>query len=778
MKQFPQLLFNALRYRKTLIAVIVVLWPIVIFGAMRAWDGMSNRVEDWLPEAFEETKYLEQFVNVFGSDELLMISWPGCDLDDPRLGELHDRLLTPIVVDGREVLYFQSVITGTGVFNALTSEPMNLERKEALDRLSKWLISPDGLQTSAVLTVSEAGAADRHALLARVWEVIDEIGIDAKDAHVAGPTIESIAIDNASRNGILTLNLVSIAVCLGMTFFCLRNVAVSFLVLGVAIFNQYLTMALVYYSGVTFDSVMLMGANLAFVITFSMGIYLVNYYRAAMSHLPPRDAVLRAMQNTFLPAIISATTTTVGLLSLVVSNLIPIARFGLFSGIAVILVVLTILIYIPLFLAIWPISSWQKKPANNAKNETDDKTEANAKSENESEPTVTDRTSNFAERFVFPISSRWCGSLFILCLVLAVIGFWGINKITASVGLRQFLMGHTKVIGDYCYLEDKIGPLIPIEILVHAEQNEDPRVMVKRLRTVYQVQDALQEHFQDAAVIGLKNFLPAVPPEQGGVRQMAANTAFRKELSARRGELDQLGYFAEKEGSEYWRITIRTYAMRDVDYAEFLKKVEQSVSQVLNNSEINPDHQLNYIVTGGIPLTAKTQNQLIKDMIDSFLLAFVLIALNLSLLFRNLIAGFLGILPSVMPGIIVFGFMGWYGIPLEIGTALTACSALGISVDATIHFVTWFRESVAKGSSRTEAVLHAYRRCSQGMLQTTLICSFSLLVFAVSSFIPMIRFGICMFVLLMLSYVSTMYLLPAILCSPLGVFFCRSKKPH
>ena len=776
MNRLPQLIFRLLHDRLALIVLLTILWPFMIIGAMRAWDGMTNRVEDWLPAAFEETKYLVRFVDVFGSDELLMISWDDCRIDDPRLDDLKKRLMTPIAADGREVLYFHSVLTGTELYHALTSEPMNLDEDAARERLSGWILSPDGIQTCAVLTVSEDGAANRRALLDRVWEVIREIGLETKDAHVAGPTIESTAIDDASRNGILTLNLISFLACFGVTYFCLRSFRVAAIILGTAIFNQYMTMSLVYYCGVTFDSVMLMAANLTFIVTFSMGIYLTNYYRAALFQLEPKDAVLQALRHAFVPAMLSALTTSVGLFSLMVSNLIPISRFGLFGGAAVGLSVCIILIYIPLFFFIWPVHSWKNNTAfhNKEENEDKEKNEGVVTDDEATESWKTSKYLTFIERFVFPIASRKYAFLFVTFSLIAIAGLGGIKDITASVGLRQFLMGHTKVIRDYCYLEEKLGPLIPIEILVCANRDADKNVMLQRLRTVDRVQEELKKHFHDAAIIGLKNFLPDIP-QGGGVRQMARVSAFRNELASRRSELSELGYFAEKDGLEYWRITARTFAMSKVDYVQFRKTVEQTVDSVLNDSTNNPDHQLSYIVTGGIPLTAKTQNQLIKDMIDSFMLAFALIAVTLAILFRSIPAGLFGVIPSIMPGIIVFGVMGWAEIPLEIGTALTACSALGISVDATIHFVIWFRKGVAAGMSKPNAVLNAYRRCSQGMMQTTLICSFGLLVFSATTFIPMIRFGLCMFSLLMLSYLFTMLLLPAILCSPLGNFFVGRK---
>ncbi|MFI4876051.1 MAG: hypothetical protein ACIALR_11955, partial [Blastopirellula sp. JB062] len=73
------------RYGWLILAFFLAVTPILSFGAKGAWDSIQNRVEDWLPESFEETQRLRWFQQQFGTDELLMISWEGCVLDDPRL---------------------------------------------------------------------------------------------------------------------------------------------------------------------------------------------------------------------------------------------------------------------------------------------------------------------------------------------------------------------------------------------------------------------------------------------------------------------------------------------------------------------------------------------------------------------------------------------------------------------------------------------------------------------------------------------------------------------
>ncbi|MEZ6110673.1 MAG: hypothetical protein R3C99_06630 [Pirellulaceae bacterium] len=76
------------RFATGCILFLLIAAPPILYGAYRAGLTQENRIEEWLPKRFDETKRLYWFAERFGSDELLMISYEGCTLDDPRLPEL------------------------------------------------------------------------------------------------------------------------------------------------------------------------------------------------------------------------------------------------------------------------------------------------------------------------------------------------------------------------------------------------------------------------------------------------------------------------------------------------------------------------------------------------------------------------------------------------------------------------------------------------------------------------------------------------------------------
>ena len=279
-----------LSLRWALSVALLAFLPFSLNAAWQSWLSNSNNVEDWLPA----DPQLMEFVQLFGSDELLMITWDGCSLDDPRLETYAAALLEP--EEGMEP-YFRDVISGSEVLELFQSEPLEMEREAALRRMQGWLVSRDGETSCLVALVSTTGAMDRRAAVEharRATAVVE--GLESDQLRMAGPTIEGVAIDDASKSGLLELNLASYVVCLTVLVVCLRHLRAAILVFLLALFNEQLSLALIHWLGSNLDSILLLTANLTFVLSISIGVHLVNYYRDALAKTDPQHAAAEALR--------------------------------------------------------------------------------------------------------------------------------------------------------------------------------------------------------------------------------------------------------------------------------------------------------------------------------------------------------------------------------------------------------------------------------------------------------------------------------------------------
>ena len=229
-------------------------------------------------------------------------------------------------------------------------------------------------------------------------------------------------------------------------------------------------------------------------------------------------------------------------------------------------------------------------------------------------------------------------------------------------------------------------------------------------------------------------------------------------------------------GVELWRINARVWALSDMDYAHFIEDLRKVVEPRLDEHRTQGLTGVEARYTGVVPLVYKTQHELMRGLVNSLVSAFGLIAIVMIIVLRSPSAGMLAMIPNVFPVIVIFGFMGWTGLLVDIGAMMTASVALGVAVDDTMHYLSWFRTGLDEGLDRKGAAMAAYERCATAMTQTTLIGGLGLAVFAFSTFTPTQRFGMLMLVLLFAALFGDLIFLPSMLTGPLGRFFDHGRR--
>jgi uncharacterized protein len=177
------------------------------------------------------------------------------------------------------------------------------------------------------------------------------------------------------------------------------------------------------------------------------------------------------------------------------------------------------------------------------------------------------------------------------------------------------------------------------------------------------------------------------------------------------------------------------------------------------------------VYTGVVPIVYKAQRALLENLIQSSFWSFVTITPLIMLVCRSIFGGAVVMLPNALPVLVVFGGMGWLGVPVDIGSMMAASIALGVAVDDTIHYLTWYREGLIEFGDRNAAIISAYKRCAPPTLQAALISGLGLAVFAFSTFTPTQRLGWLMMTILLAGVVAELIMLPAILAGPLGKAF-------
>ncbi len=703
-------------------------------GALRS---NSNDPRQWLPRGFEETKTYDWLQRHFGSDEITVVSWPGCTLDDERTQQLARTLLSD-----PETSYFQRAISGRQILDQLVARPLEVPRAEAIRRLQGVLIGPDGATTCVMLTVSPRGATNRAAAVGEIRRVAQQVcGLQPEQLHLGGPTVDAATIDVESQRMLVELAGLSGLLALFITWIRLRDVRLAVIILVVAVYSTGASLAILYYCGGNMNLVMTMLPPLIFVLSISAAVHLTNYYRDALEETSPREAPVQALVHGWRPCALASGTTAVGLLSLAVSEIVPVKMFGIYASVGMLASLAIVLLWLPVAWTVWPAT-----------------TRAIA--------TVRQNRISVAriDRLVDLICRRH-SAIFIGALVLLVVTGIGLFSLRSTVKLQYRFGAHSRILQDYQWLEEHLGPLVPLELVVHFGEKAQ-LTFHDQLEQVAALERMVQQLPNVGAALSGADFAPYLPAGRS-TRVAARRAIVRRSASIIEERLRQNGFCAAGDnGERLWRISIRAPALSDVDYGRFVDELRQCVEPFVNDLS-----GVHVTYTGVIPLIYKAQRELLNDLVESFLMAFGVITLVMIVVLQGVRSGLLAMVPNIFPAVIVFGLMGWCNIWIEIGSIMTASAAMGIAVDDTFHLLAWHRRGLRESMPRRDAMRFAMHRCAGAMVHTSLICSCALLVFSLSSFMPIRRFAWLMASLLIAALLGDLILMPAILAGPFGRLF-------
>lgn len=836
------------RYARWIVAGFMIASPLLIYWAFAAVQNKTNKISDWLPESYAETGQLIWFRKQFVGDQFVVVSWDGCLLgDDPRLenGEPDDpriERLAQMLVPATESAgsrgteseglstapdskagkrhsgtgYFKSVTTGRRMLNRLMSGETNLRYEVAVQRLTGSLIGPDHRQTCLIVTLSDAAVGQLREAIGRgssgwlrfrhsegaLMAAIRACGIDPESAYLGGPPVDSVAIDEEGERALYRLATLAAMVGMLLAWWSLKSVRLTLIVFACGVMSAVASLSVVWLMGETTDAFLLTMPSLIYVLAVSGAVHLIKYYRDSVAEDGLDGAPVQAIALGWKPTLLCSVTTAIGLLALCTSDLTPIRKFGLFSSFGVMLMLVTLFVFLPAALSVWPI-----RRASRGVLDFD-------------AGTIQFRRrfitlDEFWQRFGKWVIRRYVG-VTIACLSLILFVGIGVNWVRTNIDLMKLFDGQARIRQDYRWLETNVGRLVPMEVVLKFDQSvlrrDDGTIqdqarctLLRRFEIVAAVQSVLDSTFGAAGMdvtgrpISPVTFVPPLPSNRRDVRSLARRAAINSGLKKSYESLSESGYLTRDvdEGTELWRISIRVAAFKDVDYGRFADQIRAVVDPILEdnndrilnriresgNRESGDNHRipaepviLSAVYTGVIPIVYKAQRALLDSLVESTFWSFMTITPLLMIVSRGVWAGLAAMLPNTLPVLVVFGGMGWLGVPVTIGSMMSASIALGVAVDDTIHYLMWFRIELDQSGDRRQASLAAYRRCATPTLQAAMISGLGLSVFAFSTFTPTKHFGLLMLTILIAGVVAELIMIPALLAGPLGRAFQPGNK--
>lgn len=639
-----------------------------------------------------------------------------------------------------------------------------------------------GTPVAMALYLSEAGTADRPTSFQLLRTAAESVGIPPEALHLAGGGVTGTALNAEVLRAFWdptaplsspvqrSVVVVSWLVGVGLAVWLLGSLRLAMLVLAVSYFTVLVATSLVPLTGGTMNMVLVVMPTLLLVTTLSGGIHLANYWKHAAAR-NPQTAVVAAVNTARTPCIWASLTTAIGLASLTTSTLMPVRMFGLYSAIGTLISLAAVLYGLPALLQLLPSRA----------------------------PRAEELDHQNWHQFGGWVARHYRG-LIVTSLLVCGVSTYGLVHLKTETKVIRYFPEQARIVQDYDFVEQNITGAVPVDILVRFDTDAqgDTRFL-ERLELVRKIGETLRQDPEISGALSLADFLPEAeaPAADANIRVRAKYAAKSRTIEARVKSNTDIGTQSlittiskpsnfNSAGDEVWRITAQVAMLSQLKYDSFMQHIDDICQEVLKRVAAEAGEKYrkpgvdvayhpgaSHLVTGMVPVFLATQNELLISLTNSFLLAFVTIAIVMMVLLGHPVAGLLAMVPNVLPIGAVFGLIAWSGMSIDIGTIVTASVALGIAVDGTLHIVTWFRLGIAEGKSRETAVVDALAHCGPAMWQTSFVVGLGLLMLAPADLILISRFGWLMAALICGAMISDLVLTPSLLAGPLGIILQR-----
>jgi len=686
------------RYSK---AIIVALFTsLAVLYPLAESIPPNNNTETWLSDANEARQVYEDFRFQFGGEELILVA-----LDRTE----HDPKLIEAVCGRLERLDVIRKVWSPHRLASMMAE-FDLSESEIEQRLHRVVISQDGKFAGIAALLTEEGLQDRDATMSKVTGVLEYCQLDTSNLKITGAPV---IVAELNRLGGKQANQVyfgiTIAICLAVLFFTLKQFVPALLILIETIWAFQLTLACVRMGGGEMNFIL--DSLPVMVMVFSMAVA-IHYLHHFASHRNDDDPIGETIRGVRWPCLLATFTTAIGLASLGISAIPPVRQFGIATAGGTFAALIAGLGITPAILTLYPPDHFQSQWLH-----------------------------GFFRKAAARLYLNRVVTTMGICGMVVWCGF-GVIWIKAEFQPLKFFPESSKVLQDTHYLHNEMASTDSVELVVDFGMQDIPDTA--RIAIIRQMEDSLRKVPQVQLVLSATTFLPDPLPQ-----------GLSAALQTIRQQSDNNDFIAD--GGHLWRISARVEPSKNA--------TSQQLFHILSgkSKELAAEHNVEIICTGIAPLIERAQQDIFDGFWKSVFTAFCLISIIMVICLKSPLVGTVAMIPNITPIMLVFGTLGWLNVPTDIGTMMTGSIALGIAVDGTFHFLTCYRRLFEKTGNSVYATRVALETTGPPIVQATVITGLGMLALGLSNFGPTVRFGLLMTTSLFVALIGDLVLLPCLL---------------
>jgi predicted RND superfamily exporter protein len=756
----------------------VALLCLLLFAtAFMGWQGrkaeMSYDFAKIVPDTDADMQYFIQFKTLFGQDDNVLVVGSA----DKRLFEYQNfnewvrlrqaianlqvetpdsilRLVKgvvglaglPYLKANRAEKRFEVDLLLDSTLSDQTQLDSLLDFAKGLKLYQGQIYNPESQATLLAISLSPAilSSPYKHLVVAKVEELGN--AFEAKTnikLHYAGvPYVRSIVARQVKTelNWFLMLSVGVTAIFLFVFFRSFSATFVPLLLIGIIIIWTVGTLGILGYKITLLTGLL---PPILVVIGIPNCIYLLTKYHQECLRLQDKKAALSSViEKIGIVTLLTNTTTAVGFLALLNTETDLLREFGIVAGVNIFATFLVSLIFIPSVFSFLPTPS-----------------ERHTK---HLESRFVNRLLSFFESLIL----RHRLKVYLGVGLILVIALVGISQIKAVSYMVDDLPEESDIRKDLAFFERHFKGVMPLEVVVDLGKEKairDP----KNLKILDSLVQDLESSPYLSQSVSMVSFLKAANqayfgnnPDDFALPTNRSAPYIQQYLRNEKGTTSNqmLAAFVDSTGQKV-RISFK---VADIGSIRMDSLIEKELKPILAKNLA--ESQMQATITGTTPIFIKGNAYLISSLRSSLLLACLLIAVMMGILFLDLKIVLIALIPNVIPLLLTAGLMGYFGVPLKPSTALIFSIAFGISVDDTLHYLTrYHQELLLNGRNHYEAILKSLRETGKSMVYTSLILFAGFVIFTGSDFGGTVALGVLTSTTLLVAMLTNLLVLPSLL---------------
>jgi uncharacterized protein len=704
-------------------------------------------LKNYFPKTMTSMVNTDRIEEIFGNQDIIMMIFEADDI-------LNEATLKRVKAVEKELVRMDGIKRTSSLFGsnhiygeegAMYVEPTVLripknevQRNDLRQTISgnelvyKVMVSDDFKATALVLTLE--ADANEDAVFAGIHEVLLEHPGN-ENIHFGGLPYLRQAIDkDIKRDGII---LIPIALLMMLIFLFLvfrewRGVWLPFLVV---IMSAMIGLSMIPVLGWKFYIITMLVPILLIAVANDYGIHMIARYQelnANGSGEDMKEKAVRITRDLWKPILITGLTTIAGISALWAHTMIPARQMALVASIGILLAIFFSLVLLPALLSLLPKSKHVPDMAEKA----------------------TGNKWNVLGRFAFFVvrNKRLIPKL---ALAVTLLISTGIFFLKVDSNEENFFPERHELKQAAKIINSKFGGSESISLLFSGDMLSPE--LLQRMETYVEEMEKLDAVDFTMGFSGVIREISKalndpgdplydlIPPSREAVAQYM-------ELYAMNGDTEELEQLVDF----------------NYEHAHLMIRINDPNNETVNGiidrlKEITEGDPAVEAIGGYGYVRTELANKVLKGTYYSLGIALFIIFILLSIIFRSLKAGLLGIIPLSVSVVVLFGLMGLTGIRLDVATALLSSVMIGVGVDYSIHFLWRYREERKLNRPATEAVITTITTTGRGIIFNALsvIVGFSVLI--LSSFTPIRFFGVLVVVSILSCLIGSLVILPAIL---------------